>query len=194
MLSQLLSFVLSPVVSLFRMTFFGPSIKISVEPQRRVRVRFDGESVDGIRQAILLRNIGRGEAAWCSPQVITVWHDGELIDGETSTLQWSSTESNAVFSQKRFPSGASFPVQVFGTDERTRTLQIKSEKERSRSGHVFRVSGRYTVDIRVQVDVWGKSKYVRLHSNFDSNTLNIEVAQLETTLRRPKALGVQETL
>lgn len=177
------------------MTFFGPSIEISVEPEHSVVVNLgDGKSAPGKRQPILLRNSGYGEAKWCSPQVIAVWQDGKLIDEETSKLQWSSTEANAVFSPRRVPSGARFPIQVFGTDEHTRTLQIKSEKERSHSGHQFTSSGRYTVDIRIQVDVLGKSKYVRLHSDFDRETLSIKIGKLKTTRLRPKALdSVQET-
>jgi len=167
----------------------GPSIKISVEPERSVTVRFENnEPAPGKRRGILLENNGRGDAEWCSPQVIAVWHDGQLIDGETSKLQWSSTTRSDIFAPKRFPSGARFPIQVFGTDERTRTLQIKSEKEKSSSGHRFTTSGRYAVDIRIQVDVWMRCKYVRLYSDFDPETPSIEIGPLEITRKRPKAM------
>ena len=182
--------LISLFIRIFRM-FVGPSIKISEEPERSVVVRFeDNKSAPGKRRGILLENNGHGDAEWCSPQIIAVWHDGRLIDGETSKLQWSSTTQSDVFSPKRFPSGVRFPIQVFGTDERTRTLQIKSEKEKSSSGHRFSASGRYTVDIWIQVDVWTKSKYVRLHSHFDQGTLSIEIQQLEITRRRPKAMDL----
>ena len=187
-MGQLVSLLIRFVLSIFRM-ILGPKIKISEEPERSVVVRFEeGKSTNGKRLGLLVENDGLGDAGWCSPQVSAVWYDGQLVDNHTSRLQWSSTQQDAMFSPRPFPSDAKLPIEVFGTDFFTRTLQIKSEKEKSSAGHRFSASGVYTVDIRIQLDVWTKSRYVRLHAYFDNETLNINILkQPKITWRKPKA-------